>query len=396
MSSLRLKRPTYNDVYTSLGKLADELHLSIKTVLYLAAEGYLPLFAMVKQKDVLYISVHENLFADGEAELTREETELARKSQMLGLNLSADDIIGLFLSPLDCDLLLSRGRIRQSLFPSAVRKRFDHLNVVNPHPGFFPIDRNPGLPPDGWRVAHYTKGTTLSFGEENGFLAPIALDISPRDLRVREDDVNRFLEIIDSPLFLHDLLAGDHVIRNQPTYLSEKLKYLIATSRAVWDTVTPMDTKEYNTKRGKVLDALNDDEFHGLFYKKKAAEGVIKAASKFIEPLFARCAKGNQDSNDDSKDLAEGNYVRSGYLSPELLILLAASKLYWSPTHVDRDVVATHPKNEDIEAYLRIQGISGNDANYAMTLIRPEDAARGRPISEHSPYKSLTAMQIRQ
>lgn len=185
MSSPRLKRPIYTDVYTPLGKLADELHLPIKTVLYLAAEGYLPLFAMVKQKDVLYVSVYENLFADGEAELTREETGLTRKSQMLGLNPSADDIIGLVLSPLDCDLLLSRGRIRQSLFSAAVRKRFDHLNFVNPHPGFFPFDRIPGLSPDGWRVAHYSKDTTLSFGGENGFSAPIALDISPRDLRAR-------------------------------------------------------------------------------------------------------------------------------------------------------------------------------------------------------------------
>lgn len=395
MSTPRLKRPTYTDVYTPLGKLADELHLPIKTVLYLAAKGYLPLFAMVKQKDVLYVSVHENLFKDGDAELIREEAALTCKSQMLGLNLLADDIIGLFLSPNDCDKLLSDGRIRQSLFPAAVRRRFDHLNFVDPHPGFFPIDRIPGLPPDGWRVAHYAKEMTLSLGEESGFPAPMALDIRPRDLRAREYDINRLLEIIDSPLFLHDLLAGDHVIRDQPPYLSEKLKYLIATSRAIWDMATQMDPKEYNKKREKVLDALNDREFHEYFYKKKATKGVIEAASKFIEPLFARCAKVGEDRDHvDGNDISEGNYVTPRYLSPELLILLAASKLYWSSSHVDLDNVATHPRNEDIEAYLRIQGISGNDADYAMTLIRPERAARGRPIPERSFFRPFIDRQI--
>jgi len=118
-----------------------------------------------------------------------------------------------------------------------------------------------------------------------------------------------------------------------------------------------------------VLVSLQRDEFKALFQKEQLAPGTYKKAADFIEPLFARDAV--------PKELKES---WTSYLTPELLKLMAASKLFWSAQDVVLTDVATHPKKEAIELYLRANGISGNHADYAITLIRPENAARGRPV----------------
>lgn len=388
MSNTRIERPRYTETDVSLIALAEQLYLPIKTVLYLSSEGYIRFFVRTRQNDAMYISVHEDLIAPHGADLSPTVTALGSKPTIGINNLGAEGVIGFFLSQDDCRELLHKGKLRQRLFPSAVKKRFDHLNEVLPNPGFFPSDRAPELRSDGWRVACYPKGAVFDLSMGSGYPTPISLDITsshtaPHRLYARQDDINSFLDIIDSNLFLHDLLFGEqvidekptyiHVIVEKPAYISEKLTYLIETGERFWHTETTIDPKDYEAKREKVRDALQRPEFCSYFEKKKLAKGVLEVASRFIEPVFART-----DVSDDQKQ----NWP--GYLTPELLTLMAAAKLYWSPPHVDLGKVATHPKNEDIETYLRIRGISGNDADYAMTLIRPKEAARGRPVPEPS------------
>jgi hypothetical protein len=174
-----------------------------------------------------------------------------------------------------------------------------------------------------------------------------------------------------------------HVIDEKPAYISKKLVYLIETSERFWHTSTRIDLNDYEAVREKVRCALQHPEFHAYFDTHAPSKGVSAAASPFIEPNFARA-----NASDAEKQ------AWPWYLTPELLVLLAASKLYWSPPHIDLGEVATHPKNREIEAYLCSRGIPGNKADYAMTLIRPEEAARGRPVS-NPPYLLFARSRIK-
>ena len=390
MSNARSERPRYTETDVPLSVLAKQLHLPVKTVLYLSSEGYIRLFVRPQQRDALFVSVHESLIAPQGVHLLPEVVALASKAPIGVTDLGADGMTGFFLSQDDCRELMHKGKLRQNLFPAAVKKYLNCLNPAPPNPGFFPIDSVPGLAPDGWRVASYPKETLFDLSGGSGYPPPISLDVTPNSLYVCRDDIDMLLDVLDSDKFLHDILVEEetdekavhesnvlkrrpeiHVIDEKPTYLSEKLRHLIATSERFWHTKTPVDPNDYEAKREKVRHALQDPEFHSHFDKSSPAKGVLEAASRFIEPIYAR-----PKISDDKKK------TWPWYLTPEIVTLMAASKLYWSSPHVELDNVATHPKNEEIEAYLRIRGISGNDANSAMTLIRPVNAARGRPVSE--------------
>lgn len=375
MPHARSDRPRFTESDVPLIVLARQLHLPVKTVLHLSSEGHIPLFVRARHRDAIFVSIHEDLIAPRSGGLPTVLATLAGSSTMGVTDLGAEGMTGFFLSPDDCRELMHTGKVKQGLFPAAVKKHLNYLNAALPNPGFFPIDRVPGLAPDGWRVACYPKETLFDLTAGSGYPPPIDLDITPIDLYARRDDIDIFIDVIDmigatgAKPFLHDLLVGEHVIDEKPAYISQKLTHLIETSERFW-RIKPVDTKDYDTKREKVRRAMQDPEFHSYFDKSSPAEGVLDAAERFIEPMYARKIE------DDEKQ------AWPWYLTPEIVTLVAASKLYWSPPHVDLEKVATHPRNEEIEAYLRIRGISGNRANSAMTLIRPEEAARGRPVSD--------------
>jgi hypothetical protein len=190
-------------------------------------------------------------------------------------------------------------------------------------------------------------------------------------------------------MFIHDLLVPSdeksdaesrdiwrsHVVVEKPTYVSAKLTHLIETCERFWQKRPSDLPNDHSAKQGKVREALKDADFLSYFKMTKGASNdLLEAAYRFIEPLYAR----KQMSD-------EGKLSGHEYLGPELLILLAAAKLFWSPLHVRLEDKSTYPKNGNIEAYLQIRGITGNDANCAMTLIRPEGAAYGAP----KPFISL-------
>jgi hypothetical protein len=154
-----------------------------------------------------------------------------------------------------------------------------------------------------------------------------------------------------------------------------RFTHLIETSEKFWSRKPSDGSDDYSSKRAKVREALGKTDFLDNFKmaKGKVSTGVLEAASRFIEPLYARTMSN------------EGRRSGHTYLSPELLIFLAAAKLFWSSPHIDFGNPATHPSNADIESYLCIRGIAGNDADYAITLIRPEQASYGA----HKPFISL-------
>jgi len=360
--------------------IAEQLRLPIKTILHLASDGYIPLFIRTQWHQMRYVSIHVDHVEPLSTNPPRATRHTVNDSTTGVTNLGDEGMIGFFLSNDDCRELVYKRKICRSFFPSAVRKRFAHLKQVHPTPGFLPVSGAPRLAPDGWRVACFSKEVLPNPDVEGSNALLQEFDITSNNLYARKEDIEAFIDVIDSNSFLTDLLVEEedqasdsakiaHVVDEKPAYVSKKLAHLIETSERFWYTRTPVDPKDYEGKREKSRLALQDREFRACFDKGTPSEGVIAAALQFIEPVFARAKAPEAEKK-----------AWPWYLTPELLVLLAASKLYWSPPHVDLDEVATHPKNSAIEAYLCSRGIPGNKADYAMTLIRPEGAARGRPV----------------
>jgi Transposase. len=382
-SATRSRRPTFTDPYLSLSDLADELRLPLESVFYLASQGYIEIFAFAHVSNAMYVSVHKDFVAPHGLNLPPAVMALPNP-QMIGVShLGYQDVVGFFLGREDCHAFLRDGMLRQSLFPAALRKRFNHYQPEFPLPGYFPIGRHPDLDPHGWRAACYPEETSFELDPETGYPPPITQSFALASLYVLQEHVEAFLEVIDSDAFLHDLLvkpdngthpATSHVIVEKPFYISHKLTHLVETSERFWQKRASDDSNNYTTRREKVRGALDDPDFLNCFKMTKASKTLLDAAAQFIEPLYAR-----SDMSD------EGQQSGHDYLAPELLILLAAAKLFWSPPHIDIDNPATHPKNDEIEAYLRVRNITGNDADYAITLMRPEQARYGG----HKPLTSL-------
>jgi len=386
MSNTRVKRPRYTETDVSLIALAEQLSLPIKTVLYLSSEGYLPLFVGTKPKGAQIVSVHKDLISPHGADQPPLVIALASRPTIGVTSLDAKGVIGFFLSEDDCLELMLKGKLTQSLFPTAIKQHFNnrHLNWVLPRATFFPSTRIPELSPVGWRVACYPKETVFGLSAESGYPSPISIRITLSKLYARTEDILRFLDTIDSNDFLDDLITTKkNVVNQKPVYISNKLKYLIKTSESVWRTEYPIKPGDYRTHQGKVRQALQEPEFLKYFGKDRKLKGVREAASRFIKPIFARPKVSDAMKQD-----------WNGHLTPELLTLMAASKLYWSSPHVDLNSVITHPSNKEIEDYLRIRGITGNDADFAITLIRPEGAIRGRPVAEPSIRRRLVPRPI--
>lgn len=383
-TATRSRRPTFTGPYLSLSDLADELRLPLESVFYLASQGYVAIFTFVHVVDGMYVSVHKDFIAPHGLRLPAAVMALPNP-QLIGIShLGHQDVVGFFLGEEDCHAFLQDGKLRQSLFPAALRKRFDHYQEEFPLPGYFPIGRYPDLDPHGWRAACYPKEASFDLDPETGYPPPLSLRFGLASLYVFQEHIEALLDVIDSDAFLHDLTfktekngalpASSHVIFEKPAYISEKLTHLIETSERFWRKKTSDDSNDFAARREKVRSALNHSDFLDCFKMTTASETLLQTAAQFTEPLYARSNMSD-----------EGKLSGHAYLAPELLILLAAAKLFWSPPHVDFDNPATHPKNEEIEAYLRVRNITGNDANYAITLIRPEQARYGG----HRPFTSL-------
>ena len=64
------------------------------------------------------------------------------------------------------------------------------------------------------------------------------------------------------------------------------------------------------------------------------------------------------------------------WVSEQLRIVNQASKEFWSTA--DRDDRSTHPKNEDVKAWLIDKGFSATLADKSATIIRPDWVTNGR------------------
>ncbi|MEO6964639.1 MAG: hypothetical protein ABI076_01915 [Acidobacteriaceae bacterium] len=338
------------------------------------AAGWLEVFVKPPDQTALF-SVHEDAVDNddpliGVSKVVRHVRAPDESESMPG-NMTDFAIEGLALTATDCRELRVKRSIRRRLFRYGIMTIASGLESVRP---LIPnvVHKNKTLAGDGWRLACYPRYTAIPFLPGVGYAQPIGIDISSHDLLVTMRSVEQFFDAIDTNKYIEEFFTDGCVIPERPSYFSKKLNYLINVNQEIWGTKNVNSSAdEFPESRKQASALIEDTKFRSLFGKFKASDIAVDAAIKFITPVFAR------------KDLnAAECEAAPSHITPELLTLMAAAKLFWGAAQVDVSDVETHPRKSDMDSWLRRMGLKDNDASYGTTILRPEAAIFGRPVSK--------------
>ncbi|MBT9516530.1 MAG: hypothetical protein IV112_07545 [Methyloversatilis discipulorum] len=87
-----------------------------------------------------------------------------------------------------------------------------------------------------------------------------------------------------------------------------------------------------------------------------------------IEALKQQEAENDRDATTSTGD--------RWFMSKDLVLLNQASRKWWA--NADRDDGTTHPRNSEVEEWLKSEGMAESKATSAASIIRPEWAVKGR------------------
>ncbi|MGC4402990.1 hypothetical protein [Methyloversatilis sp. MC4-4] len=87
-----------------------------------------------------------------------------------------------------------------------------------------------------------------------------------------------------------------------------------------------------------------------------------------IEALKQQEAENDRDATTSTGD--------RWFMSKDLVLLNQASRKWWA--NADRDDGTTHPRNSEVEEWLKSEGMAESKAASAASIIRPEWAVKGR------------------
>lgn len=344
--------------FQPLSEWAKRLSVPAKTLLHHGSQGDLGLFTL-PPRDVDYYSVHEDFVGNAGAPLPYEAQ---------AISMPEPGVMGLVLSKGDLAELAAGRRIEQAYFTAILRKQSVWGNVVPPISGRL----GSSLRAEGWRVAAYRNVTSSEQGAWD-IHNPVTVKIAPANVYARDVDVEDFLRRLQSYQFIADLFIGNRIIEELPSYVSGKLRELIDANRFYWRDADGIDVLETERRRSEVLKYLNGDFFEHC-EKQSNAESLVRFAASACDPL-----------EDPRSELLPMTSV-----TPSMLALLTASKLYWS-AHLKHEQRETYPDQEALLTFLRFMGMKkGNTAASGRTLIRPEGVRAPEPEQNW-----LTTIRIR-
>lgn len=328
------------------------LFISPASLLHHASQGHLTLFVIPRFHGAAYFSAHEDLIGEGQEHSSPLGSgEVISQPVYLG---PRDELYGLVLSAEDCSQLANTGTTEATRFDAVFRKHFGMVRRDNPIPGRL---GNP-LRPEGWRIVGYREG-------EGG--EPVDPSHSPlitehlnwKNVYARDVDIAAFFDRLNSWQFIEEFHADGGVIEDVPLYVSAKLDRMIEINRNLWRAHAKLGGDE-KTKQRQYAEKQLLETFEDLQDKKKAGNPLELA--KFAADI---CDRAQASLPNDWKY----------YVTPRLLTLITAAKIFWSAPHVKLKDPLSHPDRSDVEAFLRAAGFRGKgEASAATTLIRPEGA----------------------
>lgn len=346
---------------------SQRLSIPPASLLHHASQGHLTLFVIPRFHGAAYFSAHEDLIGEGqESSLPLGPGEAINQPIYLG---PRDELYGLVLSAKDCSQLAKTGTTDATSFDAVFRKHFGMVRRDNPTPG------RPGnsLQPEGWRIVGYRE----SKGGDGEPVDPsqsllITEHLSLNNVCARDVDIAAFYDRLNSWQFINELCVDGGITEDVPSYISAKLDRMIDVNRNLWRDHAKLRGDE-KTKRCKYAEKLLRETFEEVQDKKKADK----------PETLAKLAAGICDRAQASLP-TDWKY----YVTPRLLTLITAAKIFWSAPHVNPNDPLTHPDRSDVKAFLRAAGFRGKgEASAATTLIRPEGAANATGATKRPKHE---------
>jgi hypothetical protein len=342
--------------FQPLGEWAKRLAIPARTLLHHASQGSLRLFTL-PSPDVDYYSVHEDFVGNAADPMPYEAQPIS---------MPEPGVMGLVLASDDCAQLAAHGKVAQPFFRSIIRKQGIWGNIIEPISG----RPRSTIRPNGWRIAAY-KRMNSGNGEWNAH-SPVAAGITPFNVYARDVDIEAFLTGLKTYQFVIPLFQDDHIAEELPKYVSGKLRELFFANRIFWRDATTTDVPERERRRAELKKYLKQ-EFLEYCDKKSKPESLLAFAADACDPMA----------------LPQSQRFHSTSVTPAMLTLLTASKLYWSAHCELGQGHDTYPDQKALLSFLQFMGLQGNTAVSGRTLIRPEGL--GTPEPAPDPLSRLLA-----
>lgn len=334
--------------YNSVRVWAERLSIPVNTLLHHGSQGDLRFFTFPPD-GVDYYSVYQPLVGN----LTVPLRDGAQPVSMQGSR-----VMGLVLGKEDCAHLASGRTLEQKFFSAIIREELNWRNIIMPVPGHL-FNK---LPPDAWRIAAYKRITSAPEGE-SPFNSPVVVKIPAWKAYIREVDVEEFIARVMSCHFIGDVIHQRRIVDELPPYISGKLSELINANRLFWGDYQAINPSETEKRRGEVNVYLKK-RFSGFCDKKSNPKTLLAFAESAADPVL----------------LPKSQRIDATSVTPIMLALLTAAKLYWSAHCENASIPETYPSREAIVDFLRFIGLRGtNDASTGATLIRPESVRTPAP-----------------
>jgi hypothetical protein len=347
-------RPSQSEQeFQTLAVWAKRLCISTGALLHHGAHGHLELFTL-PQFAVDYFFVHEDFVSASHAATPYEAQPV----------LIADkNLMGFILTVSHCATLAAGQKIKGPLFQELMRKATQWVNILPAIPGRL----GSKLRANGWRVAAYKRAVLPENGQWPEY-SPTALTISASNVYIRDVDVQDFINRVKSFRFIDDLFVDNEIASELPSFVSGKLSEMVVANRAFWKDSRGLNPNQREVRRAEVIDFLKGD-FAKLCSKMSKPKSLIKFAA---------------ESCDDSL-LAKSQQLPTSFVTPALLALLTAAKLYWSAPSAHPSIPEMYPNPEYIISFLRFMGVTTqNGAAFGRTLIRPEKASYPKGLPVHT------------
>lgn len=194
---------------------------------------------------------------------------------------------------------------------------------------------------------------------------PVSFPVRATQVWIRDVDMADFLARIRSFAFIHDMFDGQAIADALPGFVSKKLAELVAANRLFWSEPAGLNPEEREARRKEVLAYLSGD-FRDHCNKQSNAKSLMKFAAAACDPHLV--------PQRDKISLAPS-------VTPTMLALLTASKLFWAPGGTVGGTA--DPDRAVVIAFLRSMGLRvKNEAEAGATLLKPESGA-GTATTSH-------------
>ena len=272
------------------------------------------------------------------------------------------EILGFVPEPTLLTSLISEESVKVDSF-SAVRSQ----NLTwDPVRGLVTTTRANTFRAPGWKLCAFTLGNVsdpqdfadlqdaLKLGRTDDRLQQVVFDVRIKDLSIFQADLQAFIANLKSYDFISDLYKDGKLTEEPPTYVSKKLSEMMAANSIYWRDSHSLSAIEIDRRRQATRDYL-DEYFRIHCSAKSKPDTLVELAMQFCDPTLG------------SKKRRIGPYTTT-----DVLALLTAAKLFWSPPHVT-GTPKKYPTDKEVRPFLRFMGMkTTNAAAHGETLIRPE------------------------